>query len=71
MKIGAEVFEETHYAKDMKIGAKDVEIGADVYEETYGAKDVEFGSGSDSYEKRLVDKRKPGRAEMDHKYGGV
>ena len=49
------MYKKTHGAKDMKIGAKDVEIGADVYEETHydkdmkiGAKDVEIGA--DVYE---------------------
>ena len=40
------MYEETHEAKDMK-------VGVDVFEETYSAKDVEIGA--DVYE----DRRKP------------
>ena len=40
------MYEETHEAKDMK-------VGDDVFEETYSAKDVEIGA--DVYE----DRRKP------------
>ena len=46
--IIADVYEEMHEAKDMK-------IGVDVYEETYSAKDLETGAASG--ENRLVDRR--------------